>query len=361
VTAKLRAGILGATGVVGQRFLQLLDGHPGFEVSAVAASDRSQGKPYASATTWRLPGDLPAAARDLVVQAPQPPLDCDVVFSSLPAEIARDAEGAFARAGYPVISNSSAYRMEGDAPLLVPEINAAHLELLDARRDRGEGFIVTNPNCSAVMIALALAPLHERFGVSAVVVTTMQALSGAGHPGVPSLDIIDNVLPYIANEEDKIERETRRILGRLERGAVQPAPFPVSAQCHRVNVQDGHLAAIRVNLARPAPVDEVADAWATFSGPPQALGLPSAPEHPVVVRTEPDRPQPRLDRDAGRGMSVTIGRLATDPVLGYRFIALSHNTIRGAAGAAVLNAELLHARGYFTGRRKQTGPERRGR
>jgi aspartate-semialdehyde dehydrogenase len=348
VPQSIRVGVLGATGTVGQRFLQLLDGHPTFAVTALAASDRSEGKPYAEACTWRLPGEMPPAARALRVQAPEPPLDCDVVFSSLPADIAGPVETCFAQAGYPVISNSSAHRLSDPVPLIIPEVNPDHLGLLDACREtQGGGFIVTNPNCSAVMIALALAPLATRFGVRGVVATTLQALSGAGYPGVSALDITDNVIPFIAGEEEKIERETRKILGRFQGGRVVSADFPVSAQCHRVNVVDGHLAAVRVMLGRPAEPSELRDALAAFRGLPQELGLPSAPERPILVRDEPDRPQPRLDRDAGRGMSVTVGRIARDGVLGHRFVVLSHNTVRGAAGAAILNAELLLAKGYL--------------
>ncbi len=345
--ARIRVGILGATGTVGQRFLALLASHPHFVVTAVAASDRSQGKPYGEACAWRLPGDMPPGAAALVVRAPEPPLECDVVFSSLPADVAGEVEAGFARAGYAVISNSSSHRMDDAVPLLIPEVNPDHLALLDACRGAGRGFIVTNPNCSTVMIALALAPLAARFGIEAVAVTTLQAISGAGYPGVASLDITDNVVPFIANEEEKIERETRKILGRLDGGRVEPAPFAVSAQCHRVNVVDGHLAAVRVRLQRDADVSELREAFAEFTALPQQLRLPTAPARPVVVRDEPDRPQPRLDRDAGRGMSVTVGRIARDAVLGHRFVALSHNTIRGAAGAAILNAELLVARGYI--------------
>ena len=345
--AKLRVGILGATGTVGQRMLQLLDDHPQFVVTALAASDRSQGKPYPEACAWRLPGDVPAAARRLTVREPEPPLDCDVVFSSLPTDVAGPVETRFARAGYPVVSNSAAHRLEDEVPLLIPEVNPEHLAVLDACRATGRGFIVTNPNCSAVMIALALAPLAQHFGVSAVVVTTLQALSGAGYPGVASLDIVDNVVPFIAQEEEKIERETRKILGRWTGERVEPAAWPVSAQCHRVNVVDGHMAAVRVQLERPAEPAALRAAWAAFSALPQQLRLPSAPAHPILVRDEPDRPQPRLDRDAERGMSVTVGRIARDAVLGHRFVVVSHNTIRGAAGAAILNAELLMARGYL--------------
>ncbi len=343
--AKIRVGILGATGAVGQRFLQLLDGHPQFIVTALAASDRSQGRPYAEACSWRLPGDAPPTAAALIVQAPEPLLACDLIFSGLPADVGGPIETRFAEAGYPVISNASSHRMDDAVPLLVPEVNPDHLALLKARS--GRGFIVTNPNCSTVMIALALAPLAARFGVEAVVVTTLQALSGAGYPGVASLDITDNVVPFIAHEEEKIERETRKIFGRLNGSRVAPADFVVSAQCHRVNVVDGHMAAVRVRLAKAAEPGDLREAFDSFTALPQQLNLPSAPARPIVVRDEPDRPQPRLDRDAGGGMSISVGRIARDGVLGHRFVALSHNTIRGAAGAAILNAELLLAKGYL--------------
>jgi len=343
-----RVGILGATGTVGQRFIELLEGHPQFEVTALAASDRSQGKTYAEACAWRLASECPARVAALVVSSPAPPLDCDLIFSSLPGEMARDAEDAFARAGYAVISNSSAFRMDEDVPLLIPEINPEHLALIETqRRKRGyeRGYLVTNPNCSTIMIALALAPLHARFGVESCVATTMQALSGAGYPGVASLDVVDNVLPYIGGEEEKIESETLKILGRMGDALIEPASMRVSAQCHRVNVSDGHMAALRVKLARQVEIEELKEALASFSALPQELRLHSAPARPVVVREEQDRPQPRLDRDAGRGMSVTVGRIRRDAVLDYRFVALSHNTVRGAAGAAILNAELLVATG----------------
>src|ERR1044071_3844178 len=249
---KFRVGILGATGVVGQRFIQLLQNHPQFEVTALAASDRSQGKSYAEACTWRLPGDMPDAVKQIVVQAPAPPLDCDLIFSSLPGEIAIGAEPDFARAGYPVISNSSSHRMAADVPLLIPEVNPEHLELIDTQRtnrDYHRGFIVTNPNCSAIAVVLALAPLHKKFGVTSCVVTTMQALSGAGYPGVPSLDATDNVIPYIGGEEEKVEAETRKILGTVSQGEILDADMKVSAQCNRVNVTDGHIASLRFAFA----------------------------------------------------------------------------------------------------------------
>jgi aspartate-semialdehyde dehydrogenase len=344
MSRKYRVGILGATGTVGQRFIQLLEDHPQFEVTALAASDRSQGKAYGDACAWRLAGEMPAGVRNLRVEPPRPPLSCELVFSSLPSNVAREAEEAFAKNNFPVISNSSAFRMDEDVPLLIPEVNHEHLSLLDRQRAaRGfeRGFIVTNPNCSTIMLALFLAPLHARFGVEAVVATTMQALSGAGYPGVASLDITDNVLPFIEGEEEKLETETLKILGRVKDERLTPAPFKMSAQCNRVNVSDGHMAAVRVSLKRKAEITELREALSSFRSLPQEVGLLSAPLQPIIVRDERDRPQPRLDRDAGRGMSVTVGRIARDPVMDYRFVVLSHNTIRGAAGAAILNAELL--------------------
>lgn len=346
MSGKFRVGILGATGTVGQRFVQLLEGHPQFEVTALAASDKSQGKSYAEACAWRLAGEMPGYVRAMMVEAPRPPLACDLVFSSLPGGMAREVEGAFAEAGYAVISNSSAFRMDEGVPLLIPEVNHEHLSLLEAQRGRYAqgGLLVTNPNCSVINIALPLAPLDARFGLEAVVVTTMQAISGAGYPGVASLDITDNLMPFIEGEEEKIEEETQKILGRAGAGRIEHASFAVSAQVHRVNVTDGHTAAVRVKLKQKAALAEVKDALASFRSLPQELNLHSAPERPVIVREERDRPQPRLDRDAGRGMSVTVGRVMEDKVLDFRFVALSHNTVRGAAGAAVLNAELLVAR-----------------
>ena len=346
MNSKLRVGILGATGVVGQRFIQLLEDHPQFEVTALAASDRSQGKDYSEACVWRLPGEMPDRVKGIVVQSPAPPLDCDFVFSSLPGEVAGEAEESFARAGYPVISNSSSHRMDADVPLLIPEVNPEHLALINpqrAARGYDRGYIVTNPNCSTIVIAMALAPLHGKFGVASCVATTMQAISGAGYPGVASLDITDNVLPFIGGEEEKIESETVKILGRISEGKIDDADVQVSAQCNRVNVVDGHMAAIRVKLSQTASMDQVREALFSFSALPQKLKLHSAPDTPIIVRAEVDRPQPRLDREAGNGMSVTVGRIATDNVFDYRFVALGHNTIRGAAGAAILNAELLVA------------------
>jgi aspartate-semialdehyde dehydrogenase len=347
---KYRVGILGATGTVGQRFVQLLENHPQFVVTALAASDRSRGKPFSEACSWKLAGEMPVAVRSIQVSAPQPPLDCDLIFSSLPGEIARQTEESFVRAGYPVISNSSAFRMDSDVPLLIPEVNYTHLAALKRQQARfgdGSGFIVTNPNCSAIGVVLPLAPLNEAFGIEAVTVTTMQAISGAGYPGVASLDITDNIFPFISGEEEKVESETRKILGIFSGEHFDPAQFSVSAQCNRVNVTDGHTAAVRVKLAGPATIEEVRQVMAEFTSLPQQLKLHSAPMRPLIVREEPDRPQPRLDRDAGGGMSVSIGRLLPDSVFDYRFVSLSHNTIRGAAGAAILNAELLVAKGFI--------------
>jgi aspartate-semialdehyde dehydrogenase len=293
---------------------------------------------------------MPESAKQIIVQPPAPPLDCDFVFSSLPTDVAKQAEENFARAGCPVISNSSPHRMVPDVPLLIPEVNPLHLELIEAQRtnrDYNKGFIVTNPNCSAIAVVMALAPLHAKFGVTSCVITTMQALSGAGYPGVASLDATDNVIPFIGGEEEKVEAETRKILGTVSQGEILDADMQVSAQCNRVNVSDGHMASIRVSFSKKASIDEVRKALSSFRSVPQDLQLHSAPAKPVIVRSEIDRPQPRLDRDAGNGMSVTVGRIMPDSVFDFRFMALGHNTIRGAAGAAILNAELLVAKGYL--------------
>ncbi len=343
---KYRVGILGATGTVGQRFCRLLEDHPQFEITALAASDRSAGKPYEEACAWKLPGRIPAAVRDIVVQPIEPPLDCDIVFSSLPSSVARETEEAFARAGYPVISNSSSYRMDEDVPLLIPEINGDHVGLIEKQKEnRGftKGFIVTNPNCAVMSFAPPLAALHGRFGVEEVAVTTLQAISGAGYPGVASLDITDNVFPYIAGEEPKVEIEAQKILGRLGSNGIEKADFTVSAQCFRVNVVDGHTASVRVNLRETATLEEVVEAMRTFP----SLDLHSSPARFIDVTNEPSRPQPKLDRDTGNGMTVTVGRVFPDTVFDYKFVALSHNTVRGAAGGAVLNAELLISKGLI--------------
>lgn len=343
---KYRVGILGATGTVGQRFVQLLEGHPQFEVTALAASDRSAGKPYVEACAWKLAGSIPESVKDITVQPIEPPLDCDIVFSSLPSSVARETEEAFARAGYPVISNSSSYRMDEDVPLLIPEINHDHIGLIETQRQKrgfGKGFIVTNPNCAVISFAPPLAALHRRFGIRSVVVTTLQAISGAGYPGVSSMDISDNVLPYIAGEEPKVETEPQKILGEFSNGSITNADFSVSAQCFRVAVIDGHTVSARVNLKETATLEEVVEAMASFP----SLELHSAPNPFMEVCDEPSRPQPRLDRDNGKGMTITVGRVFPDNVFDYRFVSLSHNTVRGAAGSAILNAELLISKGII--------------
>jgi len=337
---RYRVGILGATGTVGQRFVQLLEGHPQFAVTALAASDRSAGKPYAEACAWKLSGSIPESVREIIVQPIEPPLDCDLVFSSLPSSVARETEEAFARAGYPVISNSSSYRMDEDVPLLIAEINADHLGLIETQQKKrgfGKGFIVTNPNCAVASFAPPLAAVHRKFGIDSAIITTMQAVSGAGYPGVASMDIVDNVMPYIAGEEPKVETEAQKILGTISDGAVTKADFAVSAQCFRVNVIDGHMASVRVKLKITTTMEEVVDAMRTFP----SLELHSSPKRFIEVTDEPSRPQTRLDRDNGNGMSITVGRVFPDNVFDYRFVALSHNTVRGAAGSAILNAELL--------------------
>ncbi|KAF0249637.1 MAG: aspartate-semialdehyde dehydrogenase [bacterium] len=350
MSKKIRVGILGATGMVGQRFIQLLDGHPQFEVTALAASERSETRNFAEACAWKLPTPIPAWAQGMALQACQSPLDCDVVFSSLPSSMAGAVEESFAQAGYPVISNSSNHRMSVDVPLLVPEINAEHISLIDIQRERRKwkkGYIVTNPNCTTVALVLALAPIELAFGIEAVMVSTMQALSGAGYPGVASLDIIDNVVPYIDGEEKKVESEPQKILGRFASGVVTAANFPISAQCYRVNVSDGHTEAVTIKLRKKTTVSALIEVMETFQGEPQKLKLHSAPACPVVVLKEKNRPQPRLDRDLEKGMATVVGRVREDTVLDFRFTLLGHNTIRGAAGAAILNAELLAAKGYI--------------
>jgi len=356
--AKIKVGILGATGMVGQRFVQLLADHPWFEIATLAASERSEGIPYGKACHWVVSEEMPALVKEMVVQESKPGLACRLVFSALLAEVAGPVEEEFATAGYAVSSNARNHRMDPDVPLLVPEVNPDHLGLIEIQqRRRGwKGFIVTNPNCSTAQLVLALKPLWDRFGITALSVVTMQALSGAGYPGVPSLDILDNVIPYIGGEEGKLEREPLKLLGRLEGEAIEKAEMVISAQCHRVATREGHLEAVSVKLRREASREEVVQALRDFRGPLQDMGLPSAPERPIVVREENDRPQPRLDRDEGGGMSVVVGRVRECPVLDYKFLVLGHNTIRGAAGAAIVNAELLLARGYLDFSRKTRRP-----
>ncbi len=343
--SKIPVGVLGATGAVGQRFLQLLEDHPWFEVAEVAASERSAGKPYSEAATWRLGAPVSSRVGGLVVKGLDTSFTSPILFSGLDSSVAGEAETALAGKGHAVVSNARNHRMDPDVPLLIPEVNAAHLVALETQRKRtGGGYIVTNPNCSVAGLALALAPLQQ-FGIDSVAVVTLQALSGAGYPGVASMDIADNVIPYIGGgEEEKIEAEPRRILGAFSGGAFVDAPFPISAAVHRVAVTDGHTMAVFVHLKRKASPEEASRVLASYRGEPQERKLPTAPERPLHVLDGADRPQPRLDRDRERGMAVSVGRVRTDNVFSLRFEALVHNTIRGAAGAAILNAELLKAR-----------------
>ena len=347
---KWKVGILGATGTVGQRFIQLLDKHPWFEVADIAASDRSAGKPYQQACQWKISGPMPEYVRDMKLKDCVPGLHCDLVFSGLPSSMAGEVETAFARAGYAVLSNSKNHRMDEDVPLLVPEINHEHLALIAIQQKNQsyqDGYIITNPNCSTMALVLALAPLEAAFGIEKVHVVTMQALSGAGYPGVASLDIIDNVIPYIADEEEKVETEPCKILGKFKDGKIVFADFKISAQCHRVNVLDGHLEAVSIALKRRASLDQFIDALKSYRSLPQQLELPSAPRFPVVHVEGPDRPQPRFDREVENGMATVVGRIRPCNVFDFKLDLLGHNTIRGAAGAAILNAELLVQQGLL--------------
>ncbi|NLF12108.1 MAG: aspartate-semialdehyde dehydrogenase [Anaerolineaceae bacterium] len=344
---RIPVGVLGATGAVGQRFVQLLAGHPWFELTAVAGSERSAGRRYGEACRWVIGGDPPPEVAALTVRPLEPGLPARLVFSALPGGVARDVEESFARAGYAVCSNAAACRQDPSIPLLCPEVNAGHLALV--RRQKAErgwsGFIVTSPNCTTTGIVLPLKPLDEAFGLERVQAVSMQATSGAGYPGVASLDILGNVVPYIDGEECKIEQETVLLLGRLVDGRREPAAVAVSAQANRVPVLDGHTTCLSLGFRRPPAVEEAVAALEGFRGPEVVRGLPSAPERPVVVRREPDRPQPQRDRDAGGGMAVSVGRVRPCPLLDLRLVSVSHNTLRGAAGGAVLNAELLVAEG----------------
>jgi aspartate-semialdehyde dehydrogenase len=342
-------GILGATGMVGQQFIALLANHPWFRVEWLGASQRSEGKPYCDASAWRLPVPLRDDVARMTVDAATPGRAPKLVFSGLDSSVAGEIEGAFARAGHVIVSNARNYRMEPTVPLLIPEVNADHLALLAAQRAAHgwSGAIVTNPNCAVVVLAMALAPLRQ-FGLDAVTITTMQAISGAGYPGVPSWDILANVIPFIGGgEEEKVEAETPKILGAVGSGAVNVHAARISATTTRVPVPDGHTGSIAVGLTQRPPLEAIIDAWRSFRGRPQELELPSAPPQPLVYLQESNRPQPSLDVHRGGGMTVSIGRLRPCPVLGYKFVALGHNTIRGAAGAAILNAELMHREGLL--------------
>jgi aspartate-semialdehyde dehydrogenase len=347
---KYPIGILGATGMVGQRYIQLLENHPWFEVAWLAASDRSSGKTYGEAAKWRLDTPLPERIAKITVAPADPEGAPKVIFASVDAAFARELEPRFAEAGCAVVSNSSAFRMTPNVPLVIPEVNAEHLHLIEEQstREQSGGYIVTNSNCSAMGLVIALKPIEERFGIEEIFVTTMQAISGAGYPGVASMDILDNVVPYIGSEEEKMEAETLKLLGRLEGRAVTPLAARISASCNRVPVVDGHTESVSLKLGnklgRPVTREEILAAWAEFR-PLAGKNLPSAPEQPIEWASQIDRPQPRLDRNRGKGMTVTVGRLRPCGVFDWKFTLLSHNTIRGAAGATILNAELLASLG----------------
>lgn len=347
---RIPVAILGATGNVGQRFIQLLEHHPWFQVAEVVASDRSAGKRFDEATDWRLGPDMPESVRGLEVLDYNADIQSPIAFSGLPGEVAGDIEQRLAANGQAVLSNTSTHRMEPDVPLMIPEVNADHIAAIEAqRRNRGwKGYIVTNANCSAIHLTLALKPLYDAFGIDAVLVTTMQAVSGAGYPGVPSLDAIDNVVPFISNEEEKLETESQKMLGGWNAdGGFAPADFVLSAHCNRVAVRDGHMEAVSIRLKQSATPDEVVRAFESFRGRPQELGLPSAPSQPIVVRQERNRPQPIMDRETQNGMASVVGRVRECPLLGIKFVVLGHNTIRGAAGASILNAELFKVEGLL--------------
>lgn len=344
----VNVGVLGATGMVGQRFIQLLDSHPDFELTALAASSRSAGKRYEDATTWYLNDEMPESVKDIIVCDTTPEdmdNDVDIVFSSIPTELAGKIEKDFAK-DYVVASNASAHRMKKNIPLVIPEVNPEYLDMIDAQQKENnwDGFIVTNPNCSTIALTLTLKPIVDNFNVKGIRVSTMQAISGAGYNGVPSMAIVDNLVPYIGSEEEKMESETLHLLGSYDGEAVKPADFTLSASCHRVPVIDGHTEAVFIDLDDDFDIDDVKDKMRNFKALPQELGLYSAPENPIVVKEEADRPQPRMDRNASNGMAVTVGRLRKDQAFdnSFKYVLVGHNTIRGAAGASVLNAELIN-------------------
>ena len=342
---KRRVAVLGATGTVGQRFVSLLAEHPWFELAALTTSERNEGKRYADAVHWRLAQAIPDLARDLTLVATTAELDAELCFSALPHDAAVEWEEALAKTGHHVFSNVKTHRMDADVPLVIAEVNPEHLDALRVQRKRRgySGSIVANGNCSAIGFSLATAPLHRQFGIERAVVTTLQALSGAGYPGVASLDGLDNVVPFIREEEEKLVEESRKFLGAWDGSRFMPATFALSASCNRVAVRDGHTEIVGLALRGSPKALDVVAVLRGFAGRPQQLDLPTAPRCPVIVRDEPDRPQPVLDRDVERGMAVTVGRVREDPVLGITFVALSHNVVRGAAGASVLNAELAAA------------------
>jgi aspartate-semialdehyde dehydrogenase len=346
---KIAVAVLGATGAVGQTFVRLLDGHPWFELREVAASERSAGKSYADATKW-LEGEMPASVANLTVAACTPEqISAPIVFSALDSSVAGETELAFARAGRIVFSNAKNHRMAPDIPLLIPEVNAGHAAVLDAQRaQRGwPGAIVTNSNCVAAVAVMPLAPLHAAFGIESLFIASMQAVSGAGYPGVPSLDILGNVIPYIADEEPKLEAELQKLLGGISANGIEPATFAVTSHTNRVPVEHGHTTCMSVGFKTKCTPDEALRVLREWQGCAEAMGLPSRPEHPIVITDRPDRPQPRRDVGAGKGMTVTVGRVREDNIFDLRLVAMGSNTIRGAAGGSILNAELLVSRGVI--------------
>lgn len=343
--SKTPVAVLGATGTVGQKFIVLLKDHPYFEIKELVASERSAGKGYAQVCSWKQDEDIPDSVRDITVKSTDEPLESKILFSGLDSSVAGPVEEAYAEAGHVVISNSKNHRMDRDVPLVIPEINHQHLEL--TKKQSFKGSIITNSNCSTMFLAMVLAPIHRAFGVELVQVTTMQAVTGAGYPGVASIDILGNVVPYIGGEEDKLESEPQKILGSLEGDRVVPAPITISAQCNRVPVFDGHTETVSIKLREKAGPGEIAKVLASFRGYPQERHLPSAPDQPILVLSEPDRPQPARDVWKNKGMSALVGRIRKCSVLDIKMVVLGHNTVRGAAGAAILNAETFVDLGYL--------------
>lgn len=343
---KIPVAVLGATGSVGQKFIELLSNHPWFKINELCASDKSAGKKYKDAVDWFLKSELPSNIAEIEVKKCDPDLNSKIVFSGLDSKVAGDVETKFAKAGYTVISNSKNHRMDGDVPLLIPEVNPDHLELINAQKFNG-GFIVTNPNCSVTGLAIALKPLHDAFGLEAVNVSTMQAVSGAGHPRVVKLDVDDNVIPFIKGEEDKVETEPLKILGIFNNNKIEFEKFKISAQCSRVNVTDGHTEIVQVKLKSKATVQDIISVWNEFKGEPQKQNLPLAPAKPIHFSEEENFPQPKHHREIDKAMAVSIGRLREDPLFDFKFVILSHNTVRGAAGGAILCAELMAVKGHF--------------
>jgi aspartate-semialdehyde dehydrogenase len=344
---KIGVAILGATGSVGQKFLELLSDHPLFEVKELAASEKSAGKKYKDAANWIMQKPLPKHFAEIIVKECQPNLDSKIVFSALDASVAGEIEEDFAKAGYMVISNARNHRYDPSVPLIIPEVNPDHLNMIKLQ-NYGGGAIITNPNCSTIGLVLALKPLHENFGIESLNVVTLQAISGAGYPGLPSMDIIDNSIPFIGGEEPKMEKEPLKILGRLNsKGQIDFADIKISAQCNRVAVNDGHLECVQVKLKNKPSVEEMINSWVNFKAEPQTLNLPSAPKQPIYYFYEDKYPQPKIHRNLENGMAAAVGRLRECPIFDYKFVVLSHNTVRGAAGGTILIAELLHAKGYL--------------